>query len=160
MTSEGCRIRVGLASCGIAAGAAALFDALKRKLANSLVTVQPTGCLGMCYCEPLVEVVTPEGENYLYGNVTVDDVEGIVQHAGGGKPVEDLLVLSPTSSLEASQFLAKQTRFTLKNCGIINPEDIDDYLRVGGYQGLKKALTAMTPEEVIEVIERSGLRGR
>lgn len=160
MTSEGCRIRVGLASCGIAAGAATVFAELKRKLADSPVTVQPTGCLGMCYCEPLVEVITPTGDSFLYGNVTVADVEGIVQHAGGGKPVEDLLVLSPTSFLEANQFLAKQTRFTLKNCGIINPEDIDDYLRVGGYQGLKNALTGMTPEAVIKVIERSGLRGR
>lgn len=155
------QVRVGLASCGIAAGAAKVHEELKNRLGASPAALQATGCLGMCYCEPLVEVVAPDGESFLYGNVSVKDVQRIVsEHLEQDTPVGDLLVMCAATAKEDRQYLDKQPRFTLRNCGRIDPEDIESYLAAGGYKGLEKALTQMTPEQVIEAIQESGLRGR
>ncbi len=161
MATDAYQVRVGLASCGIAAGASRVHDELCRQLQDHPVQSQRTGCVGMCYCEPLVEVISPDGKTYLYGNVGVKDVERIVQgHLVNGEPVDDLLVIRPDDEKLERQFLERQTRFTLKNCGVIDPENIDSYFEVGGYKGLEKALTDMSPDEVIEQIGQSGLRGR
>jgi NADH-quinone oxidoreductase subunit F len=128
-------IRVGLASCGIASGGEAVRDALVKAGA----TVKAVGCNGMCYREPLVEVVETDGRVATYGNVTPEMARGIVRrHDGQAEPPAP-----PTQ------------RIVLENCGVIDPLNIDDYLERGGYRAL-----TMSPEEVIAAITDSGLRGR
>jgi len=157
-------IKVGLASCGIAAGAQQVYDAFANKLSQDEAAVDAdlilTGCLGMCYCEPLVEISTSTHERYLYGNVAPHDVERIIaQHLRGGEPVQDLLVYTPGLDPDMDRYFGKQVRIALQNCGVINPEAIASYLAAGGYQGLQKALQ-IGPEAVIEELKASGLRGR
>ncbi len=153
-------VKVGLASCGIAAGSAAVYERFQQELTPD-VTLQPTGCLGMCYCEPLVEVINSTGERYLYGNVTDKDVLRILStHIRDGNPVTELLVDAPSTSDDDRVYFAKQSRFALQNCGVINPEDIESYFLVRGYEGLKKALLNMSSEQVIREVEQAGLRGR
>ncbi|TSA48921.1 NADH-quinone oxidoreductase subunit F, partial [archaeon] len=133
-------IRVGLATCGIAAGAEPVYSALKKELAaiDLPVTLKRVGCIGMCYNEPLVDVVTDDGDKFTYGHVKIDDVSRIVkEHVIGGEPVQELLV-------PQDGFFDRQVRVVLENCGIIDPESIDEYITRGGYKALKTALTEMT----------------
>ncbi|HPZ64295.1 MAG TPA: NADH-quinone oxidoreductase subunit NuoF [Bacillota bacterium] len=161
MHSAPYRVKVGLATGGIASGAAKVYSALEQALQGTDVRLERTGCIGMCYCEPLVEVIAPGGESYMYGKVTPEDVPRLVEeHLKQGKPVRELLIMGEGAETDDYSFLQGQHRILLKNCGHIDPEDIESYMAVGGYEGLKKALTSMTPEEVIEEIKRSGLRGR
>jgi len=155
------RIKVGMASCGIAAGAEAVYRRLSQLASTVGLEVSPVGCIGLCYKEPLVEVEGPDG-SYTYGDVNEALAERIFQeHVLGGKPLLEKVV---TSSLEGvgseARVLAKQFRVVLRNCGRINPERIEDYLERDGYKALEKALKEMTPEQVIDEISRSGLRGR
>lgn len=154
-------VRVGLASCGIAAGARKVYDYLRQLLANdSDVELCRTGCVGMCFREPLVEVVDDRGR-FLYGDVDVERAERIVkEHLYGGQPIMDWVVYSDVAPVEDGDYLTKQQRILLKNSGIIDPESIESYLSTGGYQGLQKVVTSLAPEEVIAEVERSGLRGR
>ncbi|MBA7645596.1 NADP-reducing hydrogenase subunit HndC [subsurface metagenome] len=152
-------IRVGLASCGIAAGGRKVYDALSTKLQNKGLDVElkQTGCMGMCYNEVLVDVSPPEGGHVFYKHVTPEQVERIVEeHLIGGKPVAEWVI--PADELD--NLLAKQKRIVLRNCGIINPESIDDYLDAGGYKAIEKVLHSMSPQEVIDEVTKSGLRGR
>lgn len=149
-------VRVGLATCGIAAGAERVYAVLSSSLAehDSPVKLKKVGCIGMCYNEPLVDVMTSEGERFTYGHVCAEDAKRIVaEHIVGGQPIHDLLI-SP------SDFFRHQVRIVLENCGLIDPESLDDYLNHNGYKALKKILSGMTPEQVIEEIKASGLRGR
>ena len=122
-----------------------------------------TGCFGLCALGPIVTIY-PEGACYTH--VTVDDVEEIVsEHIVKGRIVKRLLNRNeggdgPATSLAETRFYKHQHRIALRNCGVINPESIDEYIAMDGYQALGKALTEMTPEQVIEEIKRSGLRGR
>ncbi|MDW7728709.1 MAG: NADH-quinone oxidoreductase subunit NuoF [Dethiobacteria bacterium] len=161
MQDEKYRIKVGLATCSIAGGAAKVYQVLQERLKDSALKVEQTGCLGMCYNEPLVEVIEADGKSYLYGNLEPEDGLRIVdEHIGLGKPVIDLLVLGREAETDDQDFLEKQHRILLKNCGQIDPEEIQSYIDADGYKGLEKALQQMTPEEVIEEIKQSGLRGR
>lgn len=157
-------VKIGLTTCSIAAGAAKAYDALKEALQSSGIDIRPqrTGCIGMCYNEPLVEVVSPDGKKYLYGKVSPEDARHIVaEHIIKGIPLDDLLVLSPDKETPAKHFLDKQHHLLLKNFGTIDPEYIDSYIKTGGYEALKKVLIGgISPEEVIEEIKISGLRGR
>ena len=151
------RVTVGMGSCGIAAGAQKTKDALEASLKTlgSDIPVERVGCIGMCFNEPIVEVIT-DTDHYYYGKVNTEMAERIArEHIVGGRPVEEYFI-----SEEDMDFLRRQTRIALRNCGIIDPEDIDAYIAREGYDALKKCLTTMTPEEVIEVIKVSGLRGR
>ncbi len=153
------KIRVGLGSCGIAAGGNKVLAELKKQLKDKGldISVESTGCIGVCYFEPLLDVIE-EDMVYTYGRITPEMVGEIVEdHLINGKPVEKYLVYTNKEPLPA---LSKQVRITLRNCGVINPESIDDYLDRKGYQGIKKAITSMTQKEVIEEIKASGLRGR
>ncbi|MCK4354073.1 MAG: NADH-quinone oxidoreductase subunit NuoF, partial [Dehalococcoidia bacterium] len=156
-------IRVGLASCGIAAGGLRIYDALKTKLQEKdlPIEVKQTGCMGMCYNEVLVEVSSPEHGRVFYGKVTPSKLDRIIEdHIIGGQPVTEWIVLADWMKTEGSDFLAKQVRIVLRNCGTIDPESIDDYLAADGYEALRKVLHSMSPQEVIDEITRSGLRGR
>ena len=160
MEAQTYRVRVGLATCGIAAGASKTYDKLLPLLAEHGIVPERTGCMGMCFSEPLVEVISPAGETFLYGNVTEDKAEIIVeQHIVGGKPVEDLLVLSNVKETENSHFMAKQERILLSHMGVIDPESIESYLAYDGYKALAKAMQ-MSSEDVIKEVQKSGLRGR
>jgi len=156
---KGWLIKVGLASCGIAAGGRKVYDALSTQLDNRGLDVKlkQTGCMGMCYNEVLVEVSSPQKECTFYGRVTPDKVERIInEHIIGGKPVTEWVI----PDKEINNLLAKQTRIVLRNCGIIDPESIDDYLAADGYQAIDKILRTMLPQEVIKEVTNSGLRGR
>jgi len=155
------RVVVGLATCGIASGAAKVYELLHEAVQGLPVSLLRTGCIGMCYNEPLVEVITVDGKRYLYGKLAPADALRIVdQHLRQDRPVTDLLVLGEGAETGDESFFDQQHRILLKNCGHIDPEEIESYQSVGGYEGLRRVLTNMTPEEVIDEIRRSGLRGR
>ena len=152
-------IKIGLASCGIAAGARKVYDAFITQLQDKglHVKLKQTGCMGMCYNEALIEVISPQNESTFYGKVTPDKVERIInEHIAQGNPVTEWIV----SQEELTSLLAKQKRVVLRNCGIIDPESLEDYLAADGYKALEKALNSMSPQEVIDEITTSGLRGR
>ena len=127
------------------------------------VKVVRTGCFGLCAMGPIV-MIFPEGA--LYTRVTVEDVKEIVsEHIVKGRIVQRLLHKEEdnkqaVTSLTDTEFYKHQHRIVLRNCGVIDPENIDEYIGVGGYEALGKVLTTMTPQEVIDVIKASGLRGR
>ncbi|MEF2802266.1 MAG: NADH-quinone oxidoreductase subunit NuoF, partial [Acutalibacter sp.] len=128
------------------------------------VNVIRTGCFGLCALGPIM-VVYPEGA--FYSRVTVEDVPEIVsEHLLKGRIVKRLLYQetvvddNTTKSLNETTFYAKQMRIALRNCGVINPENIDEYIAQDGYAALGKVLTEMTPQEVIDLVLASGLRGR
>ncbi len=122
-----------------------------------------TGCFGLCALGPIM-IIYPEGA--FYSRVTPDDVQEIVEeHLVKGRVVKRLLYAETVEednikSLNEVDFYKKQKRIALRNCGVINPEDIEEYIGIDGYQALGKVLTEMTPQEVIDVIKESGLRGR
>ena len=152
------KIVVGQGSCGVATGAkktAAEFE--KQLKANNLDTeLTITGCVGTCYLEPIVDVYEDNGWMTRYVKVQPDKVEKIVEeHIKGGNPVKEYAI-----SDEDEGFVEKQQRVVLRNCGVINPENIDEYLDKDGYKALEKVLTTMKPEQVIEEMRISGLRGR
>jgi NADH-quinone oxidoreductase subunit F len=154
------KIRVGLGSCGIAAGALQVMDNLKAELASRGLTIeiQQTGCVGMCHNEPLLDIIQDNGKTYTYGHVNEKNLKEIIDtHVVGGVPAKKYLVNSPE---KPNEFLSGQVRVALRNCGIIDPEQIEHYIENGGYKALEKSLTSMSPEEVIAEIKTSGLRGR
>ncbi len=154
------KVVVGQGSCGIATGAKKTSNEFERVLAEKNltgVTVDKTGCIGTCYLEPIVDVYSDEGDlEARYVKCTPDKVARIVEeHIVGGTPVESFVIPK-----EDEAFLSQQQRIVLRNCGKINPERIEEYLGVGGYEAAKKVVTTMTPEQVIDEIKLSGLRGR
>lgn len=152
-------IKVGLASCGIAAGGRKVYEALSTQLQEKRLDVRlkQTGCMGMCYNEVLVEVSSPQNGRTFYGRVTPNKVERIInEHLIGGKPVTEWII----PDKEINSLLAKQKRIVLRNCGVIDPESIDDYLAADGYKAIDKVLRSMSPQEVISEVTNSGLRGR
>lgn len=154
------KVVVGQGSCGIATGAKKTSNEFERIVAEKNLTnvvVDKTGCIGTCYLEPIVDVYNEEGAlEARYVKCTTDKVAKIVEeHLIGGKPVEEYVIPQ-----EDEAFLSQQQRIVLRNCGQINPEKIEEYIAVGGYEAAKKVITSMTPDEVIEEIKISGLRGR
>ena len=142
----------------------AFSRAIEAKGLSDEVMVVETGCHGFCEHGPLVIVVYPEGT--FYCQVKAEDVEEIVEsHLFKGRIVERLLYHEPLThesipNYSEINFYKKQHRLVLENCGAINPEQIEEYIAVGGYEALAKAVTTMSPEDVIEEIKKSGLRGR
>lgn len=157
------RILVGLGTCGIAAGAEHTYRALATKLPGEAgqLTLEKTGCVGMCYREPLVEVRDDNGGRYTYGALTADKVDRLIdEHVIGGKPIADWLVSASDGQGSEMPFLARQNRIVLRNCGVIDPEQIDQYIAQRGYEALRKVLDEKNPEAVINLVIESGLRGR
>lgn len=139
------------------------IEVLKDRKALDKVTIVTTGCHGLCALGPIMQVY-PEG--IFYTGVKPEDVERIVdEHIIGGNPVKDLVYSETIKgdkfvSVEDTNFFKKQKRIALQNCGIIDPEKIDEYIGTGGYQALYKVLTSMDPDSVIKEVLDSGLRGR
>lgn len=134
----------------------------KQNLAEEVSVVQ-TGCHGLCALGPIM-IIYPDAT--FYAMVKEEDIPEIVsEHLLKGRPVERLLydeTVTPAGikSLNDTDFYRKQHRIALRNCGVINPEDIEEYIGTGGYQALGKVLTEMTPDDVIQTLLDSGLRGR
>ncbi len=166
-------IRSHVLICGgtgcTSSGSVKILDAMNAELAakglEDEIKVVGTGCFGLCALGPIM-IVYPEGT--FYSCVTVEDVPEIVEeHFLKGRPVERLVYhetksedIHHATSLSETSFYKKQKRVALRNCGVINPENIDEYIAMDGYQALGKVLTEMTPDEVIQNILDSGLRGR
>ncbi len=140
----------------------ALKDELKKHGLESEISVVETGCMGACQLGPLM-VVYPEG--IVYTKLSPEDAKEIVeQHFVKGRPVERLMwkkaAKKEIPTLKEIPFFAKQTKIVLRNCGLINPENIEEYIARDGYEAIAKAITEMTPQDVINVVKESGLRGR
>ena len=165
-------IRSHVLICGgtgcTSSGSVKIKDAMEAEiLANGLadeVKVVMTGCFGLCALGPIM-IIYPEGT--FYSNVKAEDAAEIVsEHLLKGRPVERLVYhetkadIHHATSLSETAFYKKQKRVALRNCGVINPEEIDEYIAMDGYRALGKVLTEMTPDDVIQTILDSGLRGR
>ncbi|MBQ2828883.1 MAG: NADH-quinone oxidoreductase subunit NuoF [Clostridia bacterium] len=146
----------------------AIIEALEKEIADKglaeEIKVIKTGCFGLCALGPIM-IVYPEG--CFYSEVKVDDIPEIVEeHLLKGRIVTRLLYdetvvnEAEVKSLNETNFYKKQKRIALRNCGVIDPENIEEYIAYDGYQALAKCLTEMTPEDVIKVVKDSGLRGR
>ncbi|PWH14395.1 MAG: NADH-quinone oxidoreductase subunit F [Anaerolineae bacterium] len=164
-----------MGTCGIAAGAGEIEAIARQELRrhNLQANLIPVGCIGMCFKEPLMDIQLPGWPRVTYANVKPEAVPEIIQnHLLGGKIIEKRALgqltepgqqknkTIPLPEYTELPFYQKQTRIALRNCGLINPEDIESYIAQDGYQALVKVLTSMTPEEVIEEVKNSGLRGR
>lgn len=150
------KIAVGEGSCGIAAGAAKVYAALKEKLPPE-VTLEKVGCIGMCWLEPIVDIYEDGSLLHRLVRVKPEDAERIIKWTKDG---EDFNIMDLLPEKEDEDFLAKQTRIALRNCGIIDPESLESAKQAGAYSALRKVLSGMTPEDVIECIKVSGLAGR
>jgi NADH-quinone oxidoreductase subunit F len=153
------KVKVGLGSCGIAAGGRKVLKALQdeAKKYNLDVEIEETGCIGMCFYEPIVDIVDGE-ETYSYGFVDENIAKKIIDsHVKDGEVLEENIIYT---SKKPPNYTAKQHKIALENCGVINPERIEEYLEKGGYQGITKVLNEMSREDVIQEIKDSGLRGR
>ncbi|HUT88436.1 MAG TPA: NADH-ubiquinone oxidoreductase-F iron-sulfur binding region domain-containing protein, partial [Thermoguttaceae bacterium] len=163
------RILVGTATCGRSAGAMEVLGAFGEQLGRRGLDclLMEVGCIGMCYAEPIVSILKPGRPGISYGNVTPEKAAELVEaYLEGDDPLPDDALgtvgdgrLDGIPALSETPFFAAQVRRTLRNCGVIDPANIDHYLAQDGYRGLQRAL-ATTPEEVIDRIKRSGLRGR
>ena len=165
------RVLVGAATCGRAAGALDVIDEFKKELSAAgiadKVDVVETACIGLCYAEPLVEIKSGGLPSVLYSNVLPKDVAKLVkEHIQGSKVVkskaeavmadEEFDGIAP---FKKHPMVELQKRIVLRNCGIINPSSFEHYLARGGYKGLERSFS-MSPEDVIEEMKKSGLRGR
>lgn len=156
-------VTVGLGSCGIAAGANKTFQKIKAfKDAEKLdFLLKKTSCIGMCYSEPLVEI-TDESGTYLYGNIDEDKVlELIEKHINQQSPVREWVVQTDLFDAPENDFAAAQVKIALRNCGYMDPENIEEYESRKGYEAIKKIAGAdISRLDVIQTILDSGLRGR
>jgi NADH-quinone oxidoreductase subunit F len=160
------KVIVGMGTCGLSAGAQAAYDKLNEVLSDNpgAFELSRTGCIGMCYREPLVEV-RDNGNRTIYGEVSPEVVAEIVDgHVVGGQVLDDRVVYSKatdgTEGGSECDYISLQTRIVLRNCGTIDPESIAEYEAASGYQAIRKALKQMSPEAIIAEVKDSGLRGR
>jgi|UniRef100_A0A7V6A1L3 NADH:ubiquinone oxidoreductase subunit F (NADH-binding)/(2Fe-2S) ferredoxin/Pyruvate/2-oxoacid:ferredoxin oxidoreductase delta subunit len=181
------KVMVGMATCGISAGADKVYDALAARIAELGldVVLEKTGCIGFCQREPLVDVVYPKKVRLSYQAMTPEKAVALVDALSRNEVYpenllcridqEDILVegevrpyANPhpprldvdTPRYEDVPFFGKQVKIALRNCGFIHPERIEEYIGRGGYRALHRVLANMTPEEVIAEVKSSGLRGR
>jgi NADH-quinone oxidoreductase subunit F len=171
-------IRIGLGSCGVASGAREIHSAFEQQvgLLGGGAEIKSVGCRGICHCEPLVEIVD-NGRSTLYRNVQPPDVRKIARkHVkpqslirrineefkdARARLLDDSAWKSATErQVDATPYTGKQAHVVLENCGIIDPLSLEDYRRHEGIRALEECLKKLSPEEVIEKIRASGLRGR
>jgi NADH-quinone oxidoreductase subunit F len=175
------RIAVGLATCGIAVGGRKVYKRLKEIIArdNLDIVLTKTGCIGYCKEEPLVNITIPGKPLVILHKVSEADADEIIRTVrNGGVPYDKALCQVPAwdhvtgCTIEYGKgfdciplyadipFFRHQKKVILRNAGLINPEDIDEYIAIGGYSAAIKALTGLDPEAIIKEVEKSGLRGR
>ena len=181
------RVLVGMATCGLATGAQNVFDALLKEVKKRKIDIKVTGtgCIGACFMEPLVDVVMPGQSRITYSKVRPDDVSALMDAIVNGNVYEDRAVgridaepflLDDTSKNYGNgslapqikkvplysdiPFFSKQMHIAMRNCGYIDPLSMNEYIAKGGYSAAAKALKEMSPEQIIEEIKLSGLRGR
>ncbi len=166
---NGIQINVCLGTNGIAAGAkdvlAAFKTCVEEQGLNAAVgkraCVKQTGCRGLCVNDVLVDIITPELGQYSYAKVKPEMVPQLVEdHIKNATPVAKWIVADTTPDSKLAKFMDLQERHVLKNCGTVDPENIDDYISNDGYSALRKVLTQHSPQEVIETVKTSHLRGR
>jgi NADH-quinone oxidoreductase subunit F len=173
MSNKSPEILVGMGSCGLAAGARQVYEALEAELKRQglKARVVQTGCIGMCSREVLVDVIFPGRSLVTYAEVKPEHIPQIVtQHIAKGEAVNELallqLILDKSEAYQGIPlwgdipFYTKQKRIVLTRCGTLDPEEIEEYLTAGSYQALRKVLAGMNQDEVIAEIKASGLRGR
>jgi NADH-quinone oxidoreductase subunit F len=160
------KIFVGMGTCGLSAGAQAVYDKMQELVSGKpeAAELNITGCCGMCYREPLIEVRDGD-DRIFYGDVTPEVAESIFnEHILGDTLVEDSITyhVKADGTTEGSEvsFMDPQERIVLRNCGVIDPESLSDYEGKGGYKALRRALLDLTPEGIIDEMKESGLRGR
>jgi len=178
------QIGVGVGTCGLANGSQAVMDALRDEVATQGLdyTVRGTGCVGFCQAEPLVDVLVPGMPRVFYRDMTEEKGRKLVKGLAEGRwhadwalmrverdplmteierPLAaDLNGLAEVPTFQEVPFYRNQRKIALRNCGFVDPNNLDEYLATGGYASLAKVLTSMEPDEVIEAVEKSGLRGR
>ena len=181
---EKTKIMVGMATCGLATGAGKVYAALAEQIAKRKadVILSKTGCLGFCQQEPLLDVILPGGPRLTYARMTPEKAKELVDDLTSFPPKPEWImsrmeeeeeVITSSSrkhkglpnpgripTYQEHPFFAKQKKLVLRNCGFIDPDSIEEYIGRGGYISIQKALSSMTPEEVIEEVKISGLRGR
>lgn len=193
------KVMVGAATCGIASGANEVIAAAEEsiKLIGNGAVVTRTGCIGMCYEEPLLDILKPGWPRLTYSHVKPEQVAGILEAVKDGKVIKEGLLgkmeeiedytrntrntrnirnirntyyryplesvppeIAAVENLFGLDFTAKQQHIAMRNCGIIDPESIEEYIARGGYRGLYEVITGMEPDEVIDMVDKAGLRGR
>lgn len=148
------RFLLGYGSCGIASGADFVLEGLNEVLSGTEYSVEKVGCNGLCFAEPIVEIIDDNGNSTLYGRLNKENAKFLAESVLNGELPEKNRFTD-----EELNFLNSQKRIVLSGCGKVNPESIDSYISMGGYNAFKKALT-MGSERIIEEIKISGLRGR
>ena len=154
-------VKVGLASCGRAAGAMEVYDKLKEYLEQNegAYILKKTGCIGMCFEEPIVSLSGSEIGEITLGKVNAENVINLIEEYRKDIIPSSNIILSDKVEAPCNDLFAYQQRIVLQNCGRIDPLSIEDYEASGGYQALRKALT-LSPQEIINEVKISGLRGR
>ncbi len=161
-------IFVGTATCGRSAGALDILEVFHRELESRNIDAEiiETGCLGLCYAEPIIGIVKPGRPNIWYRNVSPERARELIDgYLVKGDTLTDYALGSTEGSVEGIPclfdlpMLKPQVRRVLWNCGFISPTSIDHYIGSGGYEALQKAVFEMEPEEIINEVKRSGLRG-
>jgi len=156
------QIRVAMATCGIASGARAVMNTFIEKIEKEKIPAVVTqgGCMGYCYAEPTVEVKIPGKDPVVFGyvdsNVAIDIIDKYILK---GELLDGIIPVNYQTFNEDSK-TQKQIRIALRNCGFIDPENIDEYIARDGYEALGNILTEMTPAQAIDIMKKSGLRGR
>ena len=148
------RFLLGYGSCGIASGAAAVYEGLCEALEGTAFKAEKVGCNGLCFAEPVVEVIDDNGIGTLYGRLDKQSAVSLAKAVLAGELPEENRLTD-----EENAFLNKQTRIVLSGCGRVDPESIESYIDNGGYAGFLKALE-MGSDRIISEIKESGLRGR
>lgn len=154
-------VKIGMGTCGISAGAKEIYQELEEKISQGLdIDLSLVGCIGMCQYEPIVEIYR-ENDRRTYINIDKDKLNRIIEEdILNNNIIEEFLISKDILNILDDNFLKKQTRIALHNCGNISPVDIDEYIKNNGYYALEKTISNLKPEEVIEEVKKSGLRGR
>jgi NADH:ubiquinone oxidoreductase subunit F (NADH-binding)/(2Fe-2S) ferredoxin len=182
---DGTKVLFGMASCGIAAGAKAAFEKAKQDFPDGNgIKISQTGCLGFCEAEPLIEIAETGKPRIIYKNITEDRISEVIHSYLENdfkktkwilgqvrdprslmeddleNPLKEIAPVEKIPYLEQTPFYNNQVKIALRNCGYIDPDSIEEYIARGGYFALFKALSDHEPQEIIQIIKESGLRGR
>lgn len=157
-------VLVGLATCGVAAGGKEIYTVLEEAIKEmnlENIKLIKVGCIGSCYCEPTVQVNMPGHLPVYYGYVDEESAKKIVEeHLANGKIVEEKVVTMSFNRTDPVRAKKRQLRIALKNCGNIDPENIEEYIAFDGYEAIGKVLKEYSSQHVIDILKDSGLRGR